>query len=193
MKQIVIVLASLVIILFLVGALLPTTPIAGKRGDAKDSVWAVTEIQAEDQERTARNFKVLAIADPAPSFKESQERKNLIRRLTRFNVPNKISYIYLINFGRVMSFYTIKGKVSSVNSMLTCTEQIVFDGRLDHSAQTVPSPDLDGSYGSNGDAIFFFTTEDVYVEWNGDYMLCDQPLQMATQPELVYVVDKTEN
>jgi hypothetical protein len=44
---------------------------------------------------------------------------------------------------------------------------------------------IDGSYGSNGDAIFFFTTDDIYVEWRGDYMLADQPLKMTTQPELV--------
>ena len=49
----------------------------------------------------------------------------------------------------------------------------------------VDSPDIDGSYGSNGDAIFFFTTDDVYVEWRGDYMLADQALKLTQQPELI--------
>jgi len=49
----------------------------------------------------------------------------------------------------------------------------------------IPSPAEDGSYGTNGDAVFFFTTDGAYVEWNGSYMLADQPLKLTTQPELV--------
>ncbi len=96
-----------------------------------------------------------------------------------------------------MAFYTVKGKVSSVNSYLTNPQQIIDDyGRqCDQGSQgswgtcyVVESPDVDGSYGTNGDGIFFFTTEDVYVEWNGEYMLADQPLKMTTTPELVRVI-----
>jgi hypothetical protein len=47
---------------------------------------------------------------------------------------------------------------------------------------------MDGSYGTNGNAIFFFTTAGVYVEWNGEYMMADQPLQLATPPELTMTV-----
>ena len=106
-----------------------------------------------------------------PVLDNSLEREQLIRRLKRFNVANKISYIYLMSvIGQPIGFYTIKGKVSSVNSLLTNPEIYYSQG------VTLPSPDLDGSYGSNGDAIFFFTTEDVYVEWNGQYLLSDKPI-----------------
>lgn len=150
---------------------------------------AVSDIQANDQLATAENFKRLSVAVPAPSLNDSQERRQLVKRLERFNVANKISYIYLTSYGKVMAFYTIKGKVSSVNSMLTCTKQIVdAGGTTQYDRFVVDSPDLDGSYGSNGDGIFFFTTEDVYVEWNGEYMLCDEPLKMDTPPQLVYDV-----
>jgi len=125
---------------------------------------------------------------PIPQIEYSQERRNLVRRLEIFNTPDKISYIYLISFGKVMGFHVVKGKVSSVNSLLTTPVQIFDDpnGSREAGSVIVDSPQLDGSYGTNGDAIFFFTTEGVYVEWRGDYMLCDQPLQMATPPELVY-------
>jgi len=134
------------------------------------------------------------IAAPVPELERSQERKNLIARLQRFNSDDKISYIYLINFGKIMAFYTVRGKVSSVNSLLTNPEQVIDDkgkpcDKSYHSGwgncYVVSSPDIDGSYGTNGNAIFFFTTEDVYVEWSGDYMLVDQPLRLTQQPELI--------
>lgn len=141
---------------------------------------------------TEENQRRLIQAVPVPKLETSQERTNLVKRLERFNNADKVSYIYLVNYGKVMAFYTIKGKVSSVNSMLTTTEQIVNKdgGQCSWSAGStdcyvVASPDIDGSYGDNGDSIFFFTTEDTYVEWKGDYMLSDQPLKLTTQPELI--------
>lgn len=131
---------------------------------------------------------------PVPVVEKSQERKNIINRINRFNSDDKISYIYLINYGKVMAFYTVKGKVSSVNSYLTNPEQVIDDkgrqcdqGRDNHygNCYVVSSPDVDGSYGTNGAAIFFFTTEDVYIEWLGDYMLADQPLKLTQPPELI--------
>jgi len=144
------------------------------------------ESTRKEMEQTEANHSRLVKAVPPPQITTSQERKNLVERLKRFNVDNKVSYIYLVNYGKVMAHYTVKGKVSSVNSLLTTPEQIVTTWHSgNRHTNVIPSPDLDGSYGSNGDAIFFFTTEGVYVEWNGDYMLCDQPLHLATPPEMV--------
>ena len=142
--------------------------------------------QKYEAELTEANQYRLDKAVPPPELKTSLERKNLKRRLELWNNENKIAYIYLINYGKVMDYYTIKGKVSSVNSKLTSGEQIVDDphGNYDAGSKVVESPQLDGSYGTNGDAIFFFTTEGAYVEWRGDYMLSDQPLKLSTPPEL---------
>ena len=151
---------------------------------------------AKEMEQTEENHKKLVTAVPPPQLSTSQERINLKKRLERFNNESKVSYIYLVNYGKVMAFYTVKGKVSSVNSLLTTPDQIVARSRnasgagYDHLV--IASPDLDGSYGSNGDAIFFFTTEDVYVEWRGDYMLCDQPLKLSTPPEMVIQVEEKD-
>ena len=144
-----------------------------------------------EMEQTEANHERLVAAVPPPQIKSSQERINLKKRLERFNNPNKVSYIYLINYGKIMAFYTIKGKVSSVNSLLTTPDQIVTmtsgSGLSERrfTRHVVSSPDLDGSYGSNGNAIFFFTTDDTYVEWNGEFMLCDKPLKLSTPPVVV--------
>lgn len=143
----------------------------------------------KEQTLTEENQTRLLNNQAPPKLDWSLERENLIKRTNLWNDANKISYIYLINYGKVMSFYTIKGKVSSVNSQLTNTEQLSSRWISENAGRYVdgvlPSPSEDGSYGTNGDAIFFFTTDNVYVEWKGDYMLVDQPLQLSTPPELV--------
>lgn len=132
----------------------------------------------------------LLAAHPQPKLEYSLERVNLTTRLQRFNDPNKVSYIYLLSdTGQIYTFLPIKGKVSSVNSALSISEQIVDDPYA-VGGKVVESPQEDGSYGTNGDAIFFFTTEDIYVEWNGKYLLLDQPLQLTSQPLLIYDVSE---
>lgn len=153
-----------------------------------------------EQNNTEENQQKLIKNQAPPSLDWSLERDNIIKRINLWNDPNKISYIYLINYGKVMAFYTIKGKVSSVNSQVTNSEQLQAkcvnpDGTYSTNegcgryGQTrvsgnIPSPSEDGSYGTNGDAIFFFTTEGAYVEAKSDYVLSDQPLKISTPIEL---------
>ena len=136
----------------------------------------------QEQSKTEENQKRLLASQPPVKLNWSLERENINRRTNLWNDENKISYIYLVSYGKVMAFYTIKGKVSSVNSQITNPEQVIdrYEGDV-----VISSPAEDGSYGTNGDGIFFFTTEEVYVEWAGEYMLADQPLKLTTQPELV--------
>ncbi|XOU93871.1 MAG: hypothetical protein ACNFW9_03420 [Candidatus Kerfeldbacteria bacterium] len=176
-------------------AILLLTIGCGKNKEFSNSSKAVSNIQAKDQLKTAENFERLYKAVPPPELQDSQERRQLVKRLNRFNVANKISFIYIIDFGKIIGFFTVKGKVSSVNSMLTCTEQLVDDGFGTGTGENgrdnvhiVPSPDLDGSYGTNGKGVFFFTDLDIYVEWNGTYMLSDQYIKLDQPPVLMLKV-----
>jgi len=127
---------------------------------------------------------------PVPQLTTSSERKNVAKRAELFNNEDKISYIYLVSYGKVMAFFPVQGKVSSLRSYMTPTEKIVNGegGDCYYSSSychTVSAPDIDGTYGENVDGIFFFTTEGAYVEWKGEYMMSDQPLKLATPPALV--------
>lgn len=133
---------------------------------------------------------------PVPKLTTSSERKNVAKRAEIFNNEDKISYIYLISYGKVMAFYTVQGKVSSLRSYMTPTQKIVtkYGNECNYdqgvctgtdNVQVVDAPDIDGTYGENVEGIFFFTTEGAYVEWKGEYMMSDQPLKLTTQPELV--------
>ena len=137
----------------------------------------------KEMEQTETNQQRLAAAQPPPQIQVSLERKNLIERLKRLNTENRIGYVYLLSKGgSVMAFYTISGKVSSLNSWLTTPEQVAYVNGASH---VLPSPDFDGSYGKNPDGIFFFTTGGALVEWSGDYLYSDQPLLMKSVPVLI--------
>jgi len=137
-----------------------------------------------EEKRTSENQSKLLSAQPPASLNWSLERENINNRTNRWNDPNKVSYIYLIDFGKVMAFYTIKGKVSSVNSQITNP----MTAPRNRTGIVIPSPAEDGSYGENGDAVFFFTTENVYVEWNKGYLLADEALKLSTPPQLVRTI-----
>ncbi|OGZ21318.1 MAG: hypothetical protein A3D46_02095 [Candidatus Nealsonbacteria bacterium RIFCSPHIGHO2_02_FULL_43_13] len=142
------------------------------------AVAVLTSCSPMEQERNKvqERIAVLQKTQPIPTLTFSNTRDAVIRRINRWNDPNKISYIYLLSeTGVVMSFFTVKGSVESKLSYLSPVYGVNGD-----------YPDVDGTYGDNKDAIFFFTTDDVYVEWPGLYLWADQPLKLATQPVLIY-------
>ena len=129
-----------------------------------------------------------AVPYPVGQISDSLERRQQVEKLLRFNDPNKIGYVYLFaDTGQLVGFYTIKGKVSSTQSQLTVTNQTqCYKEDIDDQCVVLESPSDDGSYGPNEDGIFFFTTEGVYVGWNGKYLYLDSPLQVTTEPLVVY-------
>lgn len=133
----------------------------------------------DEQARTENNQKDLNALQPAPKISWSLERDNLIKR---FKLQNDRSisfymYVFVEGVGEPIGYYQVN-KISSVNSQLTNTEQLVDDPNGDYSAgsATLPSPAEDGSYGTNGDAVFGFTPEDIYIEHNMHYMVSTVPL-----------------
>jgi hypothetical protein len=154
-----------------------------------------------EAERVEETQKKVTNAVPIPQIDTSEERKNVAKRAELFNSENKISYIYLVGqTGRVMAFYTVKGKVSSLRSYMAPMDKLVdgngekckddyvggvSSGYTYKPCYPVEAPDIDGTYGENVAGIFFFTTDGAYVEWNGQYLMSDQPMKLSTQPELV--------
>jgi hypothetical protein len=145
--------------------------------------------------------KKLTETVPIPEITNSTARKAIAARAKLFDANDKITYIYLINYGKVMAFYTIKGQPISLRAYLTPMENIVNNrgmlcsdaARIDSDSSScgggngymVSAPDVDGTYGDTVDGIFFFTTEGAYVETKLDYVVSDQPLKITTPLELV--------
>ena len=143
-----------------------------------------------EMEQTEVNQERLVKAVPPPVLTDSLERHNLRNRLERLNKADAIGYVYLLSQdGKIVAYYTVRGKVSSLDSYLTTTTQVVKVPLAGgYQLHDLPSPDFDGSYGKNPEGIFFFTTEGAYVEWTGHYLYSDQPLKLTQPPVLVMSV-----
>jgi len=151
---------------------------------------------------TEKNQMGLVQAQPPFTMDSSLERANLIKRYQYLNARNNVHHVYLIDEGQVVGYYVAQGKVSSVNSKLTNDKQIVkvegarFDGGNGAGGanganyKVVESPQMDGSYGSNGEAIFFFTTSGEYVESSLDYVVSEEPKNIQDE---VILVDQPED
>ena len=85
------------------------------------AVAVLTSCSPMEQERNKvqERIAVLQKTQPIPTLTFSNTRDAVIRRINRWNDPNKISYIYLLSeTGVVMSFFTVKGSVESKLSYL---------------------------------------------------------------------------
>lgn len=155
---------------------------------------------AEDHS-SADSDRTLAVADklqnsqPTPTdINYSLERYNLIRRAYWVNgqrekanalpcsVEKPLGYIVLITeSGAILGSFVVDGKVSSLNSYLTPDSEYY---EVDMGRSTIRDnewiADVDGSYGSNDNGIFFFTPDGKYIEWTGTYLYSDIPFVVDT-------------
>lgn len=131
----------------------------------------------------------LAISQPTPTdINFSLERYNLMRRAYWVNgqrekansiiceVPKPFGYIILFAGNAPVSRFIVDGKVSSLNSFLT--PSVYDEYYANGGVLTIEMPDVDGSYGENDNGIFFFTVDGNYVEWTGEYLYSDIPIEI---------------
>ena len=118
-----------------------------------------------EQKHTEKNQQHLNDVQPAPDVTWSLERDNLIKRAKLQNDRSVMMYMYVFieGVGTPIGYYQVN-KVSSVN----------------HSV--LSSPAEDGSYGTNGDAIFGFTPDALYIEHNMKYITATAPLAFKDVP-----------
>ena len=137
----------------------------------------------DEQKETEINQKNLLAVQPPPKISWSLERDNLTKRFRLQNDRTIMFYMYVFIEGVAdpIGYYQVN-KVSSVNSQLTNTEQIVDARGKDKTGyeyMVLPSPVEDGSYGTNGDGVFGFTPEDIYIEHNMKYIVSTVPLSFT--------------
>ena len=104
------------------------------------------------------------------------ERENILRRARLVSQPGLTGYVVLLNLGRPIAYYTVRGKVTSSGKRLEAPLQEY--GVAGSGANPLgPAPSYDGTYGESDHYVYFWTTQGQYVQWSGDYLYSDQPLQ----------------
>lgn len=147
-----------------------------------------------EQNQTEVNQQTLNEVQPAPKITWSLERDNLIKRFKLQNdrAVSFFMYIFIEGIADPIGYYHVN-KVSSVNSQLTNTQQIIKNSNYESGNYSVlPSPAEDGSYGENGDAIFGFTPEGVYIETNMKYLTSTVPLSFRSPVNLLAIITSDE-
>ena len=152
-----------------------------------------TDKSRKDVEATMNAGNALTGNQPTPTdIDYSLERYNLIRRAYWVNgqrekaislpcsVTKPLGYVVLITeSGAVLGSFVVDGKVSSLNSYLTPdSEYYEKNGGGNVTYRNEWLPDVDGSYGTNDNGIFFFTPDGKYIEWTGTYLYSDIPFSI---------------
>jgi hypothetical protein len=162
----------------------------------------------DEQAHTETNQRDLMKKQPPPTITWSLERDNLTKRFKLQNDRGVMFYMYVFVEGvaQPVGYYQVN-KVSSVNSQLTNTMQILsgsgFQNNLPAGAAvTIPSPAEDGSYGTNGEGVFGFTPDDVYIETDMHYIVATVPLTfkepvnrlaVITGDDMKAILEKSKN
>lgn len=121
--------------------------------------------------------------EPVPEITGAAARTAVRQHLERWQESDVVSFVTLFaDAGQPIGYYTAQGKVASTCQMLTAPDRVV--GGTNGGYVTRKAPALDGTYYTSGDCgIFFFTADsDAYVEWNGKYLVTDQPLPIDVEP-----------
>jgi hypothetical protein len=147
------------------------------------------EKMKQDANKAAQAQTKIEKNQPAPALEWSNSRENIAKRNKTFNDPNKVSWAYLyLEGGGCIGFTSIKGCVTSLSAYMVPDESIVKDpyyGSNGSQGIVIQQPDIDGTYGTNGDGVFWYDTAGNYWEWRGVMLVVDQPLKLNV-PVLEY-------
>ncbi len=125
------------------------------------------------------------------TFTENAEIDNIKRRLEITSSPGKIGYVVLLNeAGQPILYTSVKGKLTSGSKRLTRPMELIHGDRGQaYGDFLAPGPSDEGTYGSSSPYIYFWTHEDRYVQWSGDYLYSDQPIRLRVEPLVVNISD----
>lgn len=176
MKKILAIILVLIMVLSLVGCAIDPLPIREK--DATEEASLANEAAVQ---KLIKN-------DTLPTITKSLERENIKRRVEFINQPDNIGYLYLISDnGQLIKEVQVLGKASSLNNYITPMEELTY-GKISHIGSEMyvaEAPDLDGTWGTRPEGIFWFTPDGVYQEWTGLYLYSSARMTFTSQPLLI--------
>jgi len=136
--------------------------------------------------KTVQSDKAKAAANSI-HFTENAEIDNIKARLELTANPGLLGYVVLLNeMGAPVMYTGVKGKITSGSKRLTPTWQSArFDCGQYGCTKDVAAPSDEGTYGTSGDYVFFWTPAGQFIQWNGKYLYSDKPFRLSVQPVVV--------
>lgn len=136
--------------------------------------------------RDQQTAKAKAAADSIV-FEKNAEIDNIQKRLRLTSNPGQIGFVLLLNqAGQPIMYTSVKGKITSGGKRLTAPE---VEYHVDHGeyrgTDLGPGPSDEGTYGSSGEYVYFWTVDGQYVQWNGGYLYSDKPFRTNIQPLVI--------
>lgn len=131
---------------------------------------------------TTKNAQAQKAAAAANSiqFSENSEIDNIKARLELTSNPGQIGFVLLLNeMGKPVMYTSVKGKITSGQKRLTPGQQTRTADCGEWSCdQLIEAPSDEGTYGSSGPYIFFWTVDGQYIQWSGKYLYSDKPFRI---------------
>jgi hypothetical protein len=156
------------------------------------SVVALMLTGCIEQAPTNKTEQAKKAAEAANSikFNENAEIDNIKRRLELTSNPGQLGFIILLNeMGQPVLYTSVKGKVTSGSKRLTQPDRASSSWGGGNNTVVRAAASDEGTWGSSGEYIFFWTINDEYIQWNGKYMYSDKPFRLKTEPIAVLAVE----
>ena len=138
---------------------------------------------------TAQQQQAQKAAEAAQSvvFEKNAEIDNIKRRLKLTSNPGQIGFVLLLNqAGQPIMYTSVKGKITSGGKRLTNpTNWVQHDCGEYACTGAEPGPSDEGTFGSSGEYVYFWTTDGQYVQWNGGYLYSDKPFRTNIRPLVI--------
>jgi hypothetical protein len=112
------------------------------------------------------------------TFPENAEIDNIKRRLELTANPGLLGFVVLLNeTGQPVMYTGVKGKITSGGKRLTSPQSSFSSERV--------APSDEGTYGTSGEYVFFWTPAGQYIQWNGKYLYSDKPFRLSVEPIVI--------
>lgn len=124
-------------------------------------------------------------------FDQNSEIDNIKRRLELTSNPGQIGFVLLLNeMGKPVMYASVKGKITSGQKRLTTPQEVRHADCGQYSCdQLIEAPSDEGTYGSSGPYVFFWTTDGQYFQWAGKYLYSDKPFRISDPTIVVLTKD----
>jgi len=147
-------------------------------------------IPAESKQAPVKNAQAEKAKAAANSiaFTENAEIDNIKKRLELTANLGLLGFVVLLNeTGQPVMSVAVKGKITSGSKRLTDPRVISekYAGNSGYNHPVTDSPSDEGTFGSSGEYIFFWTTAGQYIQWNGKYLYSDKPFRLSIEPIVV--------